>query len=62
MKSADAAFQTSDGTPGWQNLASDQLIPTPKLFLRTMFSQIKWCEPPDCFSSEPHPSADPNQQ
>ena len=66
-------------TPGWQNLASDQLIPTPKffpptmfsplkwcenpeIFPRTMFSPLKWCEKPGNFSSEPHPSADPNQQ
>eukprot|EP00966_Prymnesium_polylepis_P316862 7321566-Prymnesium_polylepis.1 len=27
-----------------------------------MFSQLKWCETPEFFSSEPHPSADPNQQ
>ena len=48
--------------PGWQNLASDQLIPTPEIFLRTMFSQLKWCEKPENFSSEPYACADPNQQ
>ena len=47
---------------GWQNLASDQLTPTPKVFLRTMFSQLKWCENPENFSSEPYACADPSQQ
>ena len=37
---------------GWQNLASDQLTPTPKIILRTMFSQLKWCENPENFSSD----------
>eukprot|EP00966_Prymnesium_polylepis_P138230 3194486-Prymnesium_polylepis.1 len=32
------------------------------MFLRTMFSQLKWCENPEIFPSELNACADPNQQ
>ena len=47
---------------GWQNLASDQLLPTPEIFLRTMFSQLNGVKKSKCFLRSRRPSADPSQQ
>ena len=37
----------------WWKLAEDQATQTPQKFLRTVFSQLKWCENPEIFLRRP---------